>query len=54
MADLNRAETSIFKQENSVNIEDLTKENIQNYIITIEEALSFYPEITINSSFASY
>ena len=51
MADLNRAETSIFKQENSVNIEDLTKENIQNYIITIEEALSFYPEITINSSF---
>ena len=51
MAELNRAETSIFKQENSVNIEDLTKENIQNYIITIEEALSFYPKITINSSF---
>lgn len=51
MTELNRYETSVFKQENSVNIEDLTKENIQNYIITIEEALSFYPKITIDSSF---
>lgn len=51
MAELNRCETSIFKQEDSVNIEDLTKENIQDYIITIEEALSFYSKITVNSSF---
>lgn len=51
MAELNRSETSIFKQENSVNIEDLTKENIQDYIISIEEALSFYPKITVNNSF---
>ena len=52
MTELNRCETSIFKQENSVNIEDLTKENIRNYIITIEEALSFYPKLTVKSSFA--
>ena len=51
MAGLNRTETSIFKQEDSINVGDLTKENIQNYIITIEEALSFYPKITMNSSF---
>lgn len=52
MAELNRSETSIFKQENSVNIEDLTKENIQDYVISIEEALSFYPKIVVNNSFA--
>ncbi len=51
MAELNRTETSIFKQENSVNINDLTKENINNYIITIEEALSFYPKLTVKSTF---
>lgn len=53
MAELNRSETSVFKQENSVNIESLTKENIKDYIITIEEALSFYPKITVSSSFTN-
>lgn len=51
MAELNRTETSIFKQENSVNINDLTKENINDYIITIEEALLFYPKLTVKSTF---
>jgi tRNA pseudouridine55 synthase len=51
MTELNRSQTSIFKQEDSVNIDDLTKENIQDYIITIEEALSFYPQIIVKSSF---
>ncbi|AQS09360.1 tRNA pseudouridine synthase B [Clostridium saccharobutylicum] len=51
MVDLNRCETSIFKQEESVNIEELTKENIKDYIITIEEALAFYPKLTVKSSF---
>ncbi|AJG97944.2 tRNA pseudouridine synthase B [Clostridium beijerinckii] len=51
MAELNRSETSIFKQSDSVNIDDLTKENIQDYIMTIEEALSFYPKITVKSTF---
>lgn len=51
MTELNRYETSIFKEENSVNIEDLTKENINDYIITIEDAISFYPKLTVKSSF---
>ncbi|ALB48762.2 tRNA pseudouridine synthase B [Clostridium beijerinckii] len=51
MAELNRSETSIFKQLDSVNIDDLTKENIQDYIMTIEDALSFYPKITVKSTF---
>lgn len=51
MTELNRYETSVFVQENSVNIEDLTKENISDYIITIEEALLSYPKLTVRSSF---
>ncbi|MDR3594192.1 tRNA pseudouridine(55) synthase TruB [Clostridium sp.] len=51
MSELNRSETSIFKQENSININDLTKENINDYIISIEEALLFYPKLTVNSAF---
>ncbi|NFR86357.1 MULTISPECIES: tRNA pseudouridine(55) synthase TruB [unclassified Clostridium] len=51
MVDLIRTETSIFKEENSVNIEDLTPENIKDYIISIEDALSFYPKLTVNTSF---
>lgn len=51
MVNLIRTETSIFKEENSVNIEDLTPENIEDYIISIEDALSFYPKLTVNTSF---
>lgn len=51
MAELNRCETSVFKQENSINIDDLTKDNIQEYLISIEDALSFYPRITVKNSF---
>ncbi|MDO5516207.1 MAG: tRNA pseudouridine(55) synthase TruB [Clostridium sp.] len=51
MVELNRSETSVFKQEESVNIEDLTEDNIQNYLISIEDALKFYPKLVVNSSF---
>lgn len=51
MTELNRSETSVFKQEDSVNIEDLTEDNIQNYLISIEDALKFYPKLVVNSSF---
>ncbi len=51
MVELNRCETSVFKQENSVNIDELTEENIQDYIISIEDALAFYPKLTVKSSF---
>lgn len=51
MVELNRCETSVFKQENSVNIDELTEENIQDYIISIDDALAFYPKLTVKSSF---
>lgn len=51
MVNLNRCETSVFNQNDSINIDDLTKENIQDYIVTIEEALSFYPKLIVKSSF---
>lgn len=51
MTELKRSQTSIFKEENSVNIDDLTEENIQDYIISIEDALASYPKLTVKSTF---
>ncbi|MCS6130276.1 tRNA pseudouridine(55) synthase TruB [Clostridium botulinum] len=51
MVNLIRTETSVFKEENSINIEDLTPENINDYIISIEDALSSYPKLIVNISF---
>ncbi|NFO02771.1 tRNA pseudouridine(55) synthase TruB [Clostridium botulinum] len=51
MVNLIRTETSVFKEENSINIEDLTPENINDYIISIEDALSSYPKLIVNTSF---
>ena len=51
MCELNRCSTSVFYEENSVNIDELNEENINNNLITIEEALSFYPKLTVKSSF---
>lgn len=51
MVNLVRTETSVFKEENSINIEKLTPENIEQHLISIEDALKFYPKLIINSSF---
>lgn len=51
MVELNRSETSVFRQEESVNIDDLTEDNIQNYLISIEDALKFYPKLVVSSAF---
>lgn len=51
MTELNRAETSVFKQEESVNINDLTAENYQDYLISLEDALNQYDRITVNSKY---
>ena len=51
MSELNRCSTSVFYEENSVNIDELNEENIKNNLITIEEALSLYPKLTVKSSF---
>ncbi|MGL4849088.1 MAG: tRNA pseudouridine(55) synthase TruB [Clostridium sp.] len=51
MTKLKRNATSNFTEEESVNIEDLTEENIGEHIISIEEALKDYEKVTINNKF---
>ncbi|MBS4956895.1 MAG: tRNA pseudouridine(55) synthase TruB [Clostridium sp.] len=51
MTNLNRAKTSVFSQESSININDLTEENIGDYIVTMEEALSKYEAITAHGKY---
>lgn len=52
MTDLKRTKTSVFDEENSVNIADLTEENIFKYIISIDDALSKYPKLTVKNKYA--
>ena len=52
MTELNRAETSVFKQEDSINIKNLTSENYSEHLISIEEALNHYERININHKYA--
>lgn len=51
MTKLKRTETSVFKEETSINIDLLNEENISEYLISIEKALEAYPQITINNKF---
>lgn len=51
MTKLKRNATSRFKEEESINIEDLTEENINEYIIPIEEALEEYDKLIIRNKF---
>ncbi len=51
MTKLKRTETSVFKEETSINIDLLNEENISEYLIPIEKALEAYPQITINNKF---
>lgn len=51
MTKLRRTQTSTFKEEDSVNIEILTEENINDYLIPIDKALSAYPKVLINNRF---
>lgn len=52
MTELRRTETSCFNERDSVNINDLTSENINNYIISIEDALKSYPRLKVNEGFS--
>lgn len=52
MTELRRTETSCFHERDSVNINDLTSENINNYIISIEDALKSYPRLKVNEGFS--
>ena len=51
MTKLNRAKTSVFSQEKSININELTKENINDYILSMEEALEKYDKIIVNKKY---
>ena len=51
MTQLNRAKTSVFSQEKSININELTKENINDYISSMEEALEKYDKIVVNKKY---
>lgn len=51
MTKLRRTATSIFNEEDSVNIDSLTEENINDYLIPIDKALESYPKTVINNRF---
>ena len=51
MTQLNRAKNSVFSQEKSININELTKENINDYILSMEEALEKYDKIIVNKKY---
>ena len=53
MTELNRAKTSVFSQEESININDLTKENINGYILSMEEALEKYDKIIVRGKYVN-
>ena len=52
MTELNRSKTSVYEQENSININDLTKENLNEYLISIEDALDMYSKVTVGEKYA--
>ena len=47
MTDLVRTATSGFKIEDTVSLDELTKENIKDYILPEEKALSYLPEVFV-------
>lgn len=51
MTELKRFKTSFFSEDDSINIDDLNKENIKEHLISIEEALKNYPEIYLTKGY---
>ncbi|MBD7910457.1 MULTISPECIES: tRNA pseudouridine(55) synthase TruB [Clostridium] len=51
MTELKRTKTSIFTEEESVNIDEIEENNVGEFIITLEEALKSYPKININKGY---
>ncbi|MDY4078326.1 MAG: tRNA pseudouridine(55) synthase TruB [Clostridium sp.] len=51
MTELKRFKTSFFREDDSINIDDLNKENIKENLISIEEALKNYPEIYLTKGY---
>lgn len=51
VTELKRTRTFNFFEADSVNIDDLDEDNIQEYIIPIKEALNNYPSLVVNKKF---
>lgn len=54
MSDLERTENGLFKMDDSVNLEDLSKENINNYIKPIDSALLNYPRLDFPTKYKKF
>lgn len=52
MVELKRTKTSVFTEEDSINIDDLNEDNIDSYIVSMEDALNFYDKIFINKGYS--
>lgn len=52
MTALERIQNGPFTKEESINIEDLTEELLENHIISIEKALDAFEKITVNEKFS--
>lgn len=51
MWELKRTATGPFAIENSVELKDLTSDNINNYIISLDEVFSKFPKLVVNEKF---
>lgn len=54
MIELKRTKTSTFTETESINVEDLTEDNLTENLISLEEALKFYPSIKVNDGYDKY
>ena len=52
MTKLKRTQTSKFKEEEAVNIKDINSENINDYLISIEEALDDYDKLVVINKYS--
>jgi tRNA pseudouridine55 synthase len=52
MTKLKRSKTSKFTEEESINIDNINSENIENYIISIEDALDTYNKLIVLNRFS--
>lgn len=51
MSDLERTENGFFKKEDSVNLKDLNKDNINDYIKPVDSALLNYPRLDFSLNY---
>lgn len=52
MTKLKRSKTSKFTEEDSVNINDINLENINDFLISIEDALDFYDKLVVINKYS--